>query len=59
MTLAEPRMDLAVPVGGVVTLKSGVRAKAGRSISKVEYLANDVVVGTVTAAPWDFAWAAP
>ncbi len=57
VSLAEPRLDLAVPVAGQVTLKAGVRAKAGRSIASVEFLANDAVVATALAAPWQSTWA--
>lgn len=56
--LAWPNTDLAVPQAGVVTLRAGARARAGRSIDRVEFLANGTIVGTATAAPWEFAWSA-
>jgi PKD repeat protein len=54
--LAWPNTDLATPQAGVVTLRAGARARSGRSIDRVEFLANGAVVGTATAAPWEFAW---
>ena len=56
--LAWPNTDLAVPQSGVVTLRAGARARAGRSTDRVEFLANGTIVGTSTVAPWEFAWSA-
>lgn len=56
--LSEPRMDLGIPTAGVLTLKAAARAKAGRTITSVSFIANGSVVGTVTSAPYEFAWSA-
>jgi PKD repeat protein len=54
--LAYPNTELAVAQAGVVTLKAGARAKGGRTIDHVDFLANGNVVGTATSAPWNVAW---
>jgi hypothetical protein len=61
-TFVAPTIGLTNPldtskIAGTVSLSSNFNAPAG--VTKVEYYANNTLIGTATTAPFGFAWSTP
>lgn len=56
VTLTSPAPGSSVPTGTPVTLSANATPAAGASVTQVDFLAGNVVVGTATTVPYTISW---